>query len=121
MKLERGSGILMHITSLPGKYGIGDFGAGAYHFVDFLKKAKQAYWQILPLTPTNSSHSPYESLSAFAGNPLLISPEKLYQSGHLSKEELKKVPNSPKNRVNYNSVIQYKTDLLKKHIKIFRE
>jgi 4-alpha-glucanotransferase len=121
MKFERGSGILMHITSLPGKYGIGDFGADAYYFIDFLKKAKQTYWQILPLTPTNSSHSPYESLSAFAGNPLLISPEKLYQAGHLSKEELKKVPVFPKNKVNYNSVIKYKIRLLKKAYLNFKQ
>jgi 4-alpha-glucanotransferase len=121
MNFDRGSGILMHVTSLPGKYGIGDFGSEAYHFIDFLFKAKQTYWQILPLTPINSSHSPYESLSAFAGNPLLISPEKLFQLGHLSKMDLDNLPDFPKNKVNFNSVITYKASLLKKAYQNFKQ
>ena len=76
---RRGSGILLHITSLPSRYGIGDFGTGAYQFADFLFETKQTSWQILPLTPTTSfrENSPYSSPSAFAGNPLLIDPESL--------------------------------------------
>ena len=70
--MNRSSGILMHIASLPGKYGIGTFGKEAYEFCDFLKKAGQKYWQILPLGPTGFGDSPYQSFSAFAGNPYFI-------------------------------------------------
>ncbi len=85
MNFSRASGILLHPTSLPGEYGIGDLGPGAFSFVDFLVKAKQAYWQILPLGPTGYGDSPYQCFSAFAGNTLLISPEKLVEDGFLSK------------------------------------
>ena len=84
----RESGILMHITSLPGAYGVGTMGNQAYGFVDFLKKAGQSYWQILPLTPTGYGDSPYQSCSAFAGNPYLIDLDMLVQEGLLKKEEL---------------------------------
>ena len=70
---ERMSGILLHVTSLPSYGGIGDFGPAAYAFVDFLAAAKQRLWQVLPLSPTGYGSSPYSALSAFAGNPLLIS------------------------------------------------
>jgi 4-alpha-glucanotransferase len=70
---QRASGILLHPTSLPGRYGIGDLGRHAYEFVDFLEAAGQRYWQILPLGPTGYGESPYQCLSAFAGNTLLIS------------------------------------------------
>ena len=83
MKFPRGSGILLHPTSLPGEYGIGDLGPQALNFADFLAEAKQMYWQILPLTPTGWGDSPYASFSAFAGNTLLISPEKLVEDGLL--------------------------------------
>ncbi|MGA2107138.1 MAG: 4-alpha-glucanotransferase, partial [Syntrophorhabdales bacterium] len=74
---KRGSGILLHITSLPSPYGIGDLGPGAYGFADFLAENRQSYWQILPLSPTAEAHgnSPYSSVSTFAGNTLLISPD----------------------------------------------
>jgi 4-alpha-glucanotransferase len=87
---KRASGVLLHITSLPGKYGIGDFGPQAYRFADFLSKAKQSYWQILPLNPPHSrmNISPYNCLSAFAGNTSLISPELLYKSGYLKKNDI---------------------------------
>ena len=84
----RESGILMHITSLPGPYGIGTMGKSAYAFVDFLKKAGQSYWQILPLTPTSYGDSPYQSCSTFAGNHYLIDLDLLVDEGLLKKEEL---------------------------------
>jgi 4-alpha-glucanotransferase len=87
----RASGVLLHITSLPCDYGIGDLGPQAYKFVDFLVDAGQKYWQILPLNPVTSEgcYSPYNCSSAFAGNPLLISPELLYQDGLLTKDEIR--------------------------------
>jgi 4-alpha-glucanotransferase len=87
MKFPRASGILLHPTSLPGKYGIGDLGPEAYAFVDFLVEAGQTYWQILPLGPTGYGDSPYNCYSAFAGNTLMISPEKLADDGLLSGGE----------------------------------
>ena len=84
----RTSGILMHITSLPGKYGVGTMGRQAYDFVDFLKKAGQSYWQILPLTPTSYGDSPYQSCSTFAGNHYLIDLERLMEDGLLTPEDL---------------------------------
>jgi 4-alpha-glucanotransferase len=111
----RGSGILLHITSLPSPFGIGDLGPGAYQFVDFLVETKQSYWQILPLNPTSSvlGNSPYNSPSAFAGNPLLISPELLVERGFLSESEL--VTNSlfRSERVDYENVTNYKEDILR--------
>ena len=84
----RESGILMHISSLPGAYGIGTMGKNAYRFVDFLEKAGQRYWQILPLTPTGYGDSPYQSFSACAGNPYLIDLDTLVEEGLLKKEEI---------------------------------
>ena len=84
----RTSGILMHITSLPGKYGVGTMGREAYKFVDFLKKAGQSYWQILPLTPTGYSDSPYQSCSTFAGNHYLIDLDTLVDEGLLTQDDL---------------------------------
>lgn len=83
----RANGILMPVFSLPSKYGVGDFGPEAFRFVDFLDKAGQSYWQILPLNPTNYGDSPYQSFSTFAGNPYFISPELLIRDGLLEKEE----------------------------------
>ena len=87
----RESGILMHITSLPGPYGVGTMGKSAYSFVDFLKKAGQSYWQILPLTPTSYGDSPYQSCSTFAGNHYLIDLDMLVEEGLLKKEELSSI------------------------------
>ncbi len=84
----RQSGVLMHITSLPGPYGIGTMGKSAYAFVDFLKKAGQSCWQILPLTPTGYGDSPYQSCSTYAGNHYLIDLDTLVEEGLLKKEEL---------------------------------
>lgn len=85
--MKRGSGIIMHIASLPGKYGIGTFGKEAYEFADFLKKAGQRYWQILPLGQTSYGDSPYQSFSAFAGNPYFIDFDVLEKDGLLNKED----------------------------------
>lgn len=86
----RGSGILLHITSLPSPYGIGDLGPSAYRFVDFLADTRQSFWQVLPLNPTNQAcgNSPYSIVSAFAGNTNLISPELLLGDGLLSEADL---------------------------------
>src|SRR5262249_58422365 len=83
MRLPRSSGVLLHPTSLPGRFGIGDLGPAALEFVDLLAEAGQRWWQILPLGPTGYGNSPYQSYSSFAGNPLLVSPDKLAEAGGL--------------------------------------
>jgi len=114
--MQRGSGPLLHITSLPSAFGIGDLGPEAYKFVDFLHEAKQRYWQILPLNLTDAinHHSPYSCLSAFAGNILLISPEILAQQGWITRNELKQIPPFSKHRVHYERVVSFKQNLLNK-------
>jgi 4-alpha-glucanotransferase len=111
---KRASGILLHITSLPSPFGIGDMGPQAYRFADFLAQAKQGFWQILPLNPTDPAYgnSPYNSISAFAGNPLLISPELMVQHGLLTQGDVEPFPGHPKGQVDYNAVISYKKNLL---------
>ncbi|MGZ3535601.1 MAG: 4-alpha-glucanotransferase, partial [Thermodesulfobacteriota bacterium] len=107
---RRGSGILFHITSLPSPYGVGDMGPGAYVFADFLGQTKQSCWQVLPLNPTSPfyGNSPYSSISAFAGNTLLISPDLLLKEGFLSKEDLAPSPLFPEARCDFYEVIRYK-------------
>ncbi len=117
----RRSGVLLHPTSLPGPFGIGDLGNPAYRFVDFLAAAGQSYWQVLPLSPTGYGDSPYQGLSAFAGNPMLISPEKLVEAGHLSAEDLSYIPAFSEGRVDFGPVISYKMDLLNRAFAHFRE
>lgn len=112
MRSERSAGILLHITSLPGRFGIGDLGPGAFAFIDFLRSSGCQYWQFLPLGPTGYGNSPYQSLSAFAGNPLLISPESLYKSGHIRKSDLPSNRNFGKSRVNFPMIIDFKQRLL---------
>ena len=85
--MNRAAGILLSITSLPSKYGIGCFSKSAYDFVDWLKEAGQTYWQILPLVPTSYGDSPYQSFSTFAGNPYFISLEALIEEGVLTQQE----------------------------------
>src|ERR1700758_128430 len=89
---DRMSGVLLHVTSLPSYGGVGDFGPAAYAFVDFLAAAKQRLWQVLPLSPTGYGSSPYSALSAFAGNPLLISLEVLAQQGWIVPERIQGLP-----------------------------
>lgn len=110
---RRGSGILLHLTSLPSPFGIGDMGPSAYRFADFLEETKQSFWQILPLNPTESIHyhSPYTSTSAFAGNPLLISPEFLFKDDLLCQSDLKSVPEFPMEKVDYQQALDYKAGL----------
>ncbi len=120
MRFPRRSGILLHPTSLPGRYGIGDLGDEAYRFVDFLAAAGQSYWQVLPLSPTGYGDSPYQGLSAFAGNPLLISPARLVEAGHLSAADLAGVPDLPQDRVDFGAVIPYKMELLDRAFANFR-
>lgn len=113
-ELDRRSGILLHVTSLPSPFGIGDLGPGAYRFVDFLSGAKQGVWQVLPLNPTDPAHgnSPYSSSSAFAGNRILISPELLVRDGYLAEADLQPVPAFSDSRVDYDAVRDYKNRLL---------
>ncbi len=113
---RRGSGILLHITSLPSRYGIGDLGPEAYRFADFLAMTGQSFWQILSLTPTRpaSGNSPYNSSSAFAGNTLLISPE-------LMPDKEDPVPSFQEDRVDYPEVISYKERLFNRAYKRFTE
>jgi 4-alpha-glucanotransferase len=87
MNNKRSAGVLMPVFSLYSKYGIGDFGEGAYFFIDWLKKANQSYWQILPLGQTSFGDSPYQSFSTFAGNPYFISPDELIKENLLTKKE----------------------------------
>src|SRR5580698_11518472 len=89
---DRLSGILLHVTSLPSYGGVGDFGPAAYAFADFLVAAKQRLWQVLPLSPTGYGSSPYSALSAFAGNPLLISLEFLVHEGWIAGERIAGLP-----------------------------
>ena len=88
-RFDRASGVLLHITSLPSEFGVGDLGPDAYRFVDFLSAAGQRIWQILPLGPTTRGDSPYSCYSAFAGNPLLISPRLLVRDGLLAEADLR--------------------------------
>jgi 4-alpha-glucanotransferase len=120
MKTRR-SGVLLHLTSLPSPYGIGDLGPGAYRFADFLADAGQSIWQILPLNPTSpaSGNSPYSSLSAFAGNPLLISPERLVQDGFLAPAEVEEALSCDGEKVDYAAASVYKFNLLRKAFERF--
>ncbi len=120
MKFPRRSGVLMHPTSLPGRYGIGDLGDEAIQFVDFLVSAGQSYWQVLPLSPTGYGDSPYQGLSAFAGNPMLISPQRLLEAGHLRREDLDALPHFPLDKVDFGAVIYHKTRLLDRAFAHFR-
>ncbi len=110
----RASGVLLHPTSLPGPHGIGDLGRGALRFAEFLAEAGQRWWQMLPVGPTTRGHAPYTSPSSFAGNPLLLSIERLAADGLLSRRDLAPPPGLPAGRVRYDAVIRFKEPLLRK-------
>lgn len=110
IKIPRSSGVLLHISSLPGRFGIGDLGPNAYRFADFLAETGQRIWQVLPLVPVGLGNSPYSSPSTFAVNPLFISPDLLLDSGLLS--EIPDPPDLPADHADYGRVIEYKYDLL---------
>jgi 4-alpha-glucanotransferase len=110
----RASGVLMHITSLPSPYGIGDIGPAAFAMVDRLQAAGQTWWQALPLGPTGYGNSPYQSLSSFAGNGLLISPDSLIEEGLLRASDCDEGRSFPKNAVDYDVVIPFKRQLFEK-------
>jgi len=121
MTLNRSSGILLHPTSLPGRFGIGDLGPEAYKFADFLAGTGQSLWQILPLGHTSYGNSPYMCLSAFGGNPYLISLDKLVDEGLLDQADIENPPDFPTNRVDYGWAINYKMPLLAKSFEEFKE
>ncbi|MEI7830823.1 MAG: 4-alpha-glucanotransferase [Prolixibacteraceae bacterium] len=110
---KRVSGVLLHPSSLPGKFGIGSLGAGAYSFVDWLCDAGQRIWQILPLGPTDWSHSPYQAYSAFAGNPDLIDLDFLVRDGYLGKGLIENPPAFPSRKIDFKKVLPYRDRLLK--------
>ncbi|ERN42553.1 4-alpha-glucanotransferase [Rubidibacter lacunae KORDI 51-2] len=120
MHLQRASGILLHPTSLPSRYGIGDLGPEAYRFVDFLAGSGQQLWQVLPLGPTGYGNSPYLSYSALAGNPLLISPDILRQEGLLEDKDLEGIPDFPSDRVDFDRVYQTKFPLFHRAFQAFK-
>ena len=121
MKLKRQSGILVHPTSFPSRYGIGDLGESAYKFVDFLHRSNQKLWQVLPLNPTSFGDSPYQSFSTFAGNHMLISPNILVEQGYLNEKDIENAPNFDARKVEYGNVISYKTNLFKIAFKNFKK
>lgn len=112
MRLHRASGVLLHPTSFPGKYGIGEIGSEAREFIDFLSMSKQQLWQILPLNPVGFGESPYQSYCSFAGNYLLISVEKLTNQGLLTEEDLAYVPQVFNGEVDYSLAGDIKNKLL---------
>jgi 4-alpha-glucanotransferase len=120
MPFPRSSGILLHPTSFPSRFGIGDLGLEAYKFIDFLRESYQQYWQVLPLGPTGYGNSPYASYSAMAGNPLLISPEKLQEQGLLTDEDFANLPAFDASQVDYDKVLPLKVELLKTACKNFQ-
>ncbi len=114
MKFERSSGVLLHPTSLPGRYGIGDLGPSAFQFIDWLADAGCKLWQILPLGPTGYGDSPYQCFSAFAGNPYLVSPDYLLRDDLLHPDDLVDVPDFSANEVDYGQLIPWKLNLLER-------
>ncbi len=121
MELNRECGILLHPTSLPSPYGIGDLGHDAYDFIDFLAAGGQKLWQILPLNTVGYGDSPYATLSAFAGNPLLISPDKLVSAGLLDSADVKNKPAFDQAKVHFDQVRTYKDSLFRKAFQRFAD
>jgi 4-alpha-glucanotransferase len=119
MIFPRCSGILLHLSSLPGPHGIGDLGASAHQFVDFLAESGQTIWQVLPVSPTGFGDSPYQCFSAFAGNPLLVDLIKFREQGRLEPTDLEALSQLPKGYVDYAKVIELKQVLLRKAARHF--
>jgi 4-alpha-glucanotransferase len=120
MRFSRSSGILLHPSSLPGPYGIGELGPEAYRFADFLRDSGQRIWQVLPLGPTGYGDSPYQCFSAFAGNPLLISLDTLGDRGYLNARDLNERPEFPDDNVDFGAVIAWKIPLLRRAFRAFQ-
>lgn len=121
MKFERASGIILHPTSLPGPYGIGDIGKAAFQWIDFLSRCGCQIWQILPLGPTGYGDSPYQCFSAYAGNPYLISPDSLILQGLLEPTELESLPPFSMERVDFGTLIPWKLELLDRAYSSFHD
>jgi 4-alpha-glucanotransferase len=119
VKFPRSSGILLHLTSLAGRFGIGDLGPSAYEFADFLFAAGQKLWQVLPLNPTGYGDSPYQCFSAFAGNPLFVSLEALRDRGLLQGSDLAQPPPFPDDFVDYGSAIKFRMTALRRAAQVF--
>lgn len=120
MASTRASGVLLHPTSLPGPYGIGDIGPEAMRWIDFLAESGCALWQVLPHGPTSFGDSPYQCFSAFAGNPFLISPDGLLADGLLTAGDLDPLPPFPSGLVDYGAVIPWKIDMVGRAYHRFR-
>lgn len=120
MHLPRSCGILLHLSSLPSRFGIGDLGPEALRFLNFLAECGQKWWQMLPVGPSGHGHSPYQSPSSFAGSPLLISPEKLADEGWLSPKDWHDYPDLPHERADYDGVVEAKGKLLRKAFSRFQ-
>ena len=121
MKFNRSSGIILHPSSLPGPYGIGDLGPQAHHWIDFLAEAGCGLWQVLPLGPTGYGDSPYQCFSAFAGNFYLISPEALLMDNLLRPDDLADLPKFPQDHVDFGWVIDWKVGLLDRSFERFQQ
>src|SRR5258707_13813588 len=113
MPFHRASGVLLHPTSLPGGFGIGDLGPSAFEFIELLASAGQRIWQVLPLGPTGYGDPPYQCFSAFAGNPMLISLDTLVERGYLASAELEAHAAFPSDNVHFGAVIDWKVPLLR--------
>lgn len=120
MAFKRSSGILLHPTSLPGPYGIGDLGPQAFRFVDWLESTGCKLWQVLPLGPTGYGDSPYQCFSAFAGNPYLISPDDLLADGLAAQDDVDLLKDLPASKVDFGLLIPKKLDLLLKAFSRFQ-
>lgn len=121
MKWGRASGILLHVTSLPSRFGIGDLGPEAFRFADWLAAAGQRIWQVLPLGPVGYGESPYGLFSAFAGNPMLLSIDSLVERGWLLPADIVRVPRFSRERVDFERVVPWKTGLLRRAFQRFRQ
>ena len=119
MKFRRASGILLHPTSLPGPYGVGDLGPAAYRWLDWLAGSGCELWQVLPLGPTGYGDSPYQCFSAFAGNPFLVSPERLLEEGFLTHDDLLDMPAWDDRKVDFGRLYLWKPALLEKAFRRF--